>query len=357
MGVLKSKKGGNTMKSLGRAVRTFWVGLFVLAFFASTVHAFTTPTFKIAPKGNKKIRIGVMDPLASFELAALFNRLHMEAAKSRGWDLQYFDLKDNYPESVNYMENMISAGYDAIIIHFVGLKVCDKQIKKAFDMGIPVITVCAQGAKFPGVVAEIGPMDAALSATVAEYVASRIGPGEKLLTYHIPLLDIHALRFNVAKAVFQAYNRQIAHEFYYSLTGDNMQWGYDQAKNALLGDTKKEIKGVWSAWEGFGISAARAARDMGRDDIIVATMDDSPNTYTELARLPALQAISGFACMSKDMNNQIFSLLEKIFKGEPIPSQKAYPYPPRLVTKENMPPKGYFANPCGYNGPPDFVVK
>ena len=74
-------------------------------------------------------------------------------------------------------------------------------------------------------------------------------------------------------------------------------------------------------------------------------------------KLPTLQAASGFACMSADINARIFALLEKIFKGEQVQSQKLYTFPPRLVTKEDIPPKGYFVNPCGYKGPPDFAVK
>jgi len=345
------------MKSVVRVGRRVLIVLCALFFAATTVVAAGPEMFKIAPKGNKKIKIGVMDPMASIEIAAVFNNLHMQAAKQRGWQLQYFDLKDNFPESVTYMENMISAGYDAIIIHFLGVKVCEKQIKKAFDKGIPVITISCQGAQFPGVVAEVGPMDAAMAAVVAEYIDFKLGPNDKVMTLHIPLLDIHKVRQTSAKATFQAYNHTVAQELFYPLTGDPFQWAYEQTKNALLGDTKKEIRGVWAAWEGFGVNAARAAHDIGRDDVVAGTVDDSPNTYTQIAKLPTLYAASGFACMSKEINAQAFALLDKIFKGEQMPSQKVYPFPPRLVTKENLPPKGYFVNPSGYKGPPDFAVK
>lgn len=331
--------------------------LFALVFAATTLAAAEPEMFKIAPKGNKKIKIGVMDTMASIEIAAVFNNLHLQSAKKRGWQLQYFDLKDNYPESVTYMENMISAGYDAIIIHFLGLKVCEKQIKKAFEKGIPVITISSQGAQFPGVVAEVGPMDAAMASTVAEFISSKLETGNSVITMHIPLLDIHKIRQTAAKGTFQAYGHKVAHELFYPLTGDPMQWSYDQVKNALLGDTKKEIRGVWSAWEGFGVSAARAAHDIGRNDVVVATVDDSPNTMNQIAKLPTMHGASGFACMAKEINAQVFTLLEKLFKGERMQSQKLYSFAPRLASKDNLPPKGYFVSSCGYNGPPDFVAK
>ena len=101
------------------------------------------------------------------------------------------------------MENMISAGYDAIIIHFMGLRVCEKQIKKAFDKGIPVITVAAMGAGYPGVVAEVGPMDAGMAAPTAEFIASKLGPNDKVVTLHIPMLEQPTAAGCLRRASFQ----------------------------------------------------------------------------------------------------------------------------------------------------------
>ena len=124
-----------------------------------------------------------------------------------------------------------------------------------------------------------------------------------------------------------------------------------------MGDTKKEIKGIWAAWEGLGVNAARAAHELGRDDVIVGTVDDSPNTYTQLAKLPTLHAAAGFESSSKEIDAQLFALMDKIFKGGQVPSQVASLFWPRLVTKTTLPPKGYFVNACGYKGHPDFEVK
>jgi len=350
------------MKRIVSVGQRLLIALFALVFAATVVGAAGPEMLKISPKGNKKIRIGVVEPFAAIELAAVYDTMHIEAAKARGWEVQVFDLKNNLPEAVTYMENMISAGYDAIIIHWLNPKFCEKQVKKAFDKGIPVITISSMGAQYPGVVAEIGPMDAGMAAVTAEFISRKLGPNDKVVTMHITAMEFHTVRQFIAKGVFQAYNRKVAQELYYPLTGDPFEWAYEQAKNVLLGDSKKEIKGIWTAWEGFGVNAARAAHDLGRDDVIVATLDDSPNTYSEIAKLPTMWAASGFACIGKDVNAQTFALLDKIFKGEQVPTQKNYLFPPRLVTKENLPPKGYFVNPCGvnpcgYKGPADYVVR
>ena len=345
------------MNSIVKVGQRVLIVLIALVFVATTAFA-AAPMFKIAPKGNKKIRIGVLDPNAAIEMAAVFNDVHAKYAKQRGWELVYVDLKDNFVESGNALDNMISAGYDGIIIHYIGLKMCDKQVKKAFDKGIPVITVAAMGAEYPGVVADIGPMEAGMGALTAEFMASKLQPNDKVVTLHIPLLEINQIRQASAKGVFAAYNRTVARELFYPLTGDPTQWAYDQTKNVLLGDTKKEIKGIWCAYDGFGTNAARAAHDLGRDDVIVATVDDGSNVYVQMRKLPTMQAASGFACMSKEINAEVFDIFDKVFKGEQVQSQMIVPFWPRLVTKANLPPKGYYIRACGgYSGPPDFVEK
>ena len=350
------------MKSIVRVGHRVLIVLFALVFTATIVGAAGPEMLKIPAKGHKKIRVGVVEPFAAIELAALYDTMHTEAAKARGWELQAFDLKNNFPEAATYMENMISAGYDAIIIHWLNPKFCDKQIKLAFDKGIPVVTISCMGAQYPGVVAEVGPMDAGMAAVTAEFIGRKLGPNDKVVTMHISAQEFHTIRQLTAKGVLQAYNRKVANELFYPLAGDPFQWAYDQAKNVLLADSKKEIKGIWTAWEGFGVNAARAAHELGRDDVIVATLDDSPNTYAEIANLPTMWAASGLSCLGKDINFQTFALFDKIFKGEQVPSQKMILFPPRLVTKENLPPKGYFlnpcgVNPCGYKGRPDYVVR
>jgi ABC-type sugar transport system substrate-binding protein len=108
----------------------------------------------------------------------------------------------------------------------------------------------------------------------------------------------------------------------------------------------------------MGVSAARAAHELGRDDVVVVTVDDSPNTYNEIRTLPTMWAGTGFTGQLKEMNEDVFNLLEKVFKGESVPSQQFHPFLARMVTKENLPPKGYFVNPLGYKGrKADFTVK
>jgi ABC-type sugar transport system substrate-binding protein len=348
-----------TMKSILRRSKSILI--IALALMFSTMSgglAIGADIMKIKPKGDKKIKIGVIDPMAAIEVAAVFNKFHKEAAEARGWDLEYYDLKDNIPQSIPFMENMIAAGYDGIIIHWLPLKPIEKQIKKAFELGIPIITLVANGARMPGIVADCGPMVATQAAMSAEYLASNLQPDDKILTLTIPVIEMHQTRLTAAKGVFKAYKIEIGQELYFPLTGDPMQWSYDNIKNALLGDTKKEIKGLWTSWEGFSIQGARAAKDIGRDDFKVVAVDDSPNTYTQLRKLPTFIGTAGMVCRGKEINGKIFEIFDKVFKGEPVETQEFYGVEPWLITKENLPPKGYFFNPCGYEGrPPDFPAK
>jgi len=349
------------MKSVRETRQFVFISLLILAllaFIAGPCFA-DGPVMKIAPKGKKKITIGVMDPNAALETAAYINKAHKAQAAKRGWNIQFVDLKDNIPQAATYMENMISAGYDGIVIHWLPLRAIDKQIKMAFDKGIPVVTIAASGARFPGVLADVGFMEATDGAMLAEYLGNRLQSDDKIVTISIPQIEKHQIQLTGAKGAFQAYNLKVVQDLQFPFTGDPFQWTYDQVTNTLLGDSKKEIKGIYTTWEGFGIQAARACHDRGRDDVIVVTCDDRPNTYKEMARLPALQAVAATSIHDKNLNEITFGLFDKVFRGESVVSQKNYPHIAGLLTKDKLPPSGYFYDVCGgYKArKPDFEVK
>jgi ABC-type sugar transport system substrate-binding protein len=332
--------------------------LALLAFIAGPCFA-DGPAMKIAPKGNKKITIGVIDPNAGIEVAAQFNKKHSAEAAKRGWDVRFVDLKDNIPQAAAQMENMISAGYDGIIVHWMPILAIDKQVKKAFDKGIPVITLICQGSRTPGVLAEVGWMEAAHGAMLAEYLGNRLQAGDKVITVTIPMIEKHAIQLGGFKGVADVYKLNIVQNLQFQFSGDPVQWAYDQVSNIMLADQKKEIKGIYISTEVLAIPAARAVHDRGRDDIIVVMSDDSAQVYKEMPKLPALQAVVSMSIHERSLNELAFSLFDKAFKGESVPSQKWYPTLGSLMTRDKLPPPGYAYDACGgYKArKPDFAVK
>ena len=53
--------------------------------------------------------------------------------------------------------------------------------------------------------------------------------------------------------------------------------------------------------------------------------DDSAQVYKEMPKLPALQAVAAMSIHEKSLNETVFDLFDKVFKGESVPSQKWYP--------------------------------
>jgi ABC-type sugar transport system substrate-binding protein len=343
---------------MSQMLSIFIVALTLLAFTVGTCFA-DGPAMKIASKEKKKVTIGVIDPNAGIEAAAQFNKKHKTEAGKRGWDIRFVDLKDNIPQGPAAMENMISAGYDGIILHWMPLKTIDKQIKMSFDKGIPVISLISMGTRIPGVLAEVGFMEAAHGAMLAEYLANKLQAGDKIVTMTIPMLEKHEKQFAGFKGVAEAYNLQLVQNLQFQFTGDPMQWAYDQVTNILLGDSKKEIKGIYISTESLGTQAARAAHDRGRDDIIVVMSDDTAHVYAEMPKLPGLQAVAAMSIYEKPMNDLIFSLFDKVFKGESVVSQRWYPFLGSLLTRDKLPPPGYSYDACGgyKSRKPDFAVK
>jgi ABC-type sugar transport system substrate-binding protein len=353
--------GRFAMRSIVRTTRyvlivTFTVVLF--AFFVGPSFA-EGPIFKITPKGSKKITIGVIDPNAGIEAAAQFNKKHSAEAAKRGWNVRFVDLKDNIPQGVTQMENMISAGYDAIILHWMPLKVIDKQIKMAFDKGIPVICLICQGARTPGVLADIGWMEAAHGGMLAEYLGNSLQAGDKVVTITVPMLEKHAIQLGGFKGVADVYKLNIVQNLQFQFSGDPVQWAYEQTSNVLIADAKKEIKGIYVSNDSLGIPAARAVHDRGRDDIVFVMSDDSPMVYHEMPKLPALKAVAAMAIHEQQLNALAFSILDKAFKGESVVSQKWYPTLGSLLTRDKLPPPGYSYDASGgyKTRKPDFAVK
>jgi len=344
-------------KNIGKRIRTLLVTLLALVFVVTSIGSVRAAEMKIKPKGNKKIKIAVMDLISAIEVAALANSYYKKNAQARKWELDIFDLKVNNGQAGPTMENIIAAGYDGVIVNWTNYKYYEPQCKKAFDKGIPVVGV-ACGALVPGVIANVTSGETAFGAVSGEYLCNRLKPGDKIIAYYDPNVNTGVYRFAAANTAFKLFNITVAQEIFFSGSGDPHEQAYEKIRNALLGDTKKEIKGIWSHWEGEGVSGARAAHDTNRDDVISVTCDDSPGTYTALRTMPSLWGTAATLGYTPLWTAMVFEYLDQVFAGKAVREGQTNGPTPYLVTKDNLPPKGYFFSFCGYKGrPQDFQVK
>jgi ABC-type sugar transport system substrate-binding protein len=344
------------MRKMMRKNQLMVVLLLVLTFVFSTMGIASAGEKRIKPKGDKKIMIGVLDLISAIEVAALWNESYAKQAKARGWDIRVFDLNLKFDQAQVIMENMITAGYDAIIVNWTSPKFYEEQCKKAFAVGIPIIGVAA-GKLVPGFTADYAPMDLVRGAQTAQYLVGKMKKGGKVIVHAHNVLEANHQKYLGAIAVLD-YFKVNYKEQPYSGGRDPGVAAYEDTKNLLLADSKKEIKGILSHYDGAGVPAAQACVDMGRLDIVNVTIDDSPKTYEAIRTLPTLYGTSGVNGLSNDVAAKIFNQFENIFAGNPWQDQQWHGIMPYLVTKENLPPKGYFLNPCGYKGrPQEFKVK
>jgi len=339
---------------IAKRTRTALIILVALAFVVTTLGEAQAGTFQIPPKGDKKIKIGVLDLITSIEVSALANNWYRKWAKERGWDLQVFDMGFDYAKSQTIMDNMITAGYDGIFVNWVDFKYYPQQVMKAYQKGIPVQGI-ACGNNVPGVISQGISPDMADGSLSALYLTTKLREGDKILAFFDPRVSDNVFRWAAAKVVLDMYKFKIYQELNYPGSGDPSQVCYDMVKNALLGDTKKEIKGIWTSWEGYGIPAARAAVDMGRKEIVVVTNDATSNTLKALREIPTLYASADQDYDAANWTLHLFKNLDTIFAGKPFKDGDIWFSNPYLYTKDNLPPLGYYYNPMGYKGrPPDF---
>ena len=141
--------------------------ILALVYVFSALGLANAETFKIKPKGDKQIKIGVMDLQSAWGVAASFNKMYKKWAKARGWDCQVFDLGFKIEKSQTVMANMVSAGYDAIIVNWTAPSYYKQQLKRAYDKGIPVIIIAGDN-MIPGMIANFVAWDTAMGGLTAE---------------------------------------------------------------------------------------------------------------------------------------------------------------------------------------------
>jgi ABC-type sugar transport system substrate-binding protein len=352
------KKRSTKMKGKVRKSGVVTICAIIIGFLLGS--SLNAEVMQIKPKGAKKITIGVMDLISAIEVAAIYNAAYKKEAESRGWELKVFDLQLNIPQTQAVMENMIAAGYDGIIVNWTSPHFYADQVKKAFDRGIPVVTV-GEGITYPGVVAEVGQYYGVSGGLTAQYLATKLkGTGPKIVAFIDNRLEISKIKYAVAKAIFDYFKISVVTEIdLASAQGNPSVWSQEQMQNLLLADKKKEIKGVWAFWEGAGNPAAEACAKAGRDEVVVVTCEDSPRTYELIRTLPTLHAASGAnGIFVRSSVKKLFGVFDEIFAGKPIGEGQLIEAIPYLVTKQNLPPGGYFLRCDGnYSESPDFAVK
>jgi len=329
------------MQSLkkSKAVIVLLTTLFVMFSFGMVQAA---ETFKIAPKGDKKITIGVMDLISSIEIAGTYNKWHRRAAAKRGWKCQIFDLNVKYDKAPAIMENLMAIGVDAIITNWVTPKYYEKQIKKAWKMGIPFIGI-ANGATPDGVVAEFSLLQGVAGAISAEYLATKLVKGDEVVTLWNPTLGISKITHSTAKGLLEGYGLKIRQEIGWTGSGDAREFAYNSINNALVADTEKKIKGLW-IYEG-GPEAARACMENKREDIVVVTRHDTAIIVEAMRKYPVLQATSAYSFVDPLLHAGVYAMLDKIFAGEEVAMKQYHGYLPGLLTRDTLPPKGYVFDP------------
>ncbi len=339
------------MKKISR----FLTVIMSFAFIISALGTVNAGTFKIKPKGDKQIKIGVMDLVSAIEVAAHFNNLYKKWAKARGWDIQVFDLGADMTKAGPTMDNMITAGYDGIMINWTAPSAYAPQLKRAFEKGIPVI-ICAGDGMAEGMLANFVAWDTSMSGLTAEYLAGSVKSGSKLLAIYNSQIPVAAKRLRLAQLVFKESKLEVAQVLAPDPKMDMEVSSFDRVTNALLADTNKEIKGIWAQSDGQGIPAARAALALNRGDVVVVTADDTPRAYHALRTMPNLIGVAGYNGNVVSMIDGVFGIFEDAFAGKPIRTNQFRGLDVYLVTKETSPPKGYFYNPrgTGYKGAKDY---
>lgn len=343
----------NLFTQIGR-IQALFVCVMLVTIPLGTANA--SEIFHIEAKSAKTLKIGVIDLISHIEVAALVNRIYLKEAKKRGWDLQVFDLKGNPQEAATILDNMMVAKFDGVIVNWTETKYFALQLEKAYKKGIPIFgNHC--GKPKDGLTADFSASLFAQGSTIANVLVNQMDPNDHAIILNVAGSAACNPRMAAAKEVFEYSKIKVSQEFPWTGGSDPEQFAYDMTSNALLADSEKQIKGIFTCWEGLGRAAARAAMERGRKDVKVVTVDDSPQTYATLRDIPNLFATVGLLGKMPTIVERMFVEFEKIFAGKAFKVQQIL-FPSYIVTQDDLPPKGYFFRESGvYKGQADFEDK
>jgi len=191
-------------------------------------------------------------------------------------------VADNDDERfISYMENMIQAGVDAIIMGWGRTEAYRGVIKQAEAAGIPVVGIYA--GLVDGMVFDVGSNDFAMSSMVSKYMCDRIraeGGGDIAVIFSDDMYWSRARRAALEAVLTEYPDVRIVAE--HAVQWDNIvEDAMNAAQNILL--AHPNLKAFWGVFDMPMIGIAQVLMANGRDDIFVVGIDGDDETVSMIA--------------------------------------------------------------------------
>lgn len=209
--------------------------------------------------------------------------------------------------------------------------------KKAAQAGVKLIFMGNVPKGFvPGkdYVSNVSPNDYGNGVASAHLLAQALGPqGGKIgLIYHAAT-DFFQTRqryLGLKKTITHDYpNIKIVEE--QGIGGPDFAGDAEKAASAML-TAHRDIKGIWAVWDVPAEGVIAAARDAGRDNLVISTVDLGENAAIDMASGDHVKGIAAQRPYDQGVTEAMLAGFALI--GKPAPAAVAWPIIP--VTRQNL---------------------
>jgi ribose transport system substrate-binding protein len=195
-------------------------------------------------------------------------------AEEKGWKVNVVDTKGDFQQLASRVEDVASAGVDAIVLVSVDPNQIADQVAAAAERGIPVFAL--DGAPAAGVTASITTDNFALGTILSEYLFKALGSqGSIVKFYHSAHPGVRQRELALDEALEANPDIKVIADHYVQVPGpiDNARVAMD----AFILQHREEIDGVWAAWDEPAIGALLAQQaNMPDSKMVIAGIDGNP---------------------------------------------------------------------------------
>jgi len=281
------------------------------------------------------VKIGFIATNFSSEAQARVANQFASICEERGWELVQLNSMGSIETQSTQLENLVTMKVDAIILAMAHPNEVKSSLEKAFEAGIPVITV--DSGYVDGVVTDITSDNFVIGAKMSTYLTDSLGGTGNIVVIKFQKHYGARRRGKVLDVVLSEYpGIKVLDEYSVAATQRFM----DDTRSAMETFALKygdQIDGVWCAFDQLAYAVADVLEEYGLSDVLVVAADGNEETFKRIKRGNMTATV---AQPFEDMARIAADIVQKIVDGmDPAEAagKQIYYAEAQLIDRTNVP--------------------
>ncbi len=255
------------------------------------------------------VKVGFIATNFSSEAQARVANEFAKLCEDRGWELVQLNSMGSIETQSTQLENLVMMDVDAIIMAMSHPNEIKSSLEKAFEAGIPVITI--DSGYVEGVVADITSDNFVMGAKMSTYLMDSLGGNGNIVVIKFQKHYGTRRRGKVLDVVLSEYpGITVLAEYGVAATQRFM----DDTRSAMETFALKygdQIDGVWCAFDQLAYAAADILAEYGYSDVLVVGADGNEETFRRIENgnmtATVAQPFENMAAIAVDIVQKIVS--------------------------------------------------